>query len=225
VFILKTLIAIRVFYFSWSFLDFTKEHIVLYEYIKSNILYKGGLKMEFVEPIRDKEKIEEMKDLLKRESYRDWFLFVFGINSGLRIGDILPLRVKDIRDKTHITIREKKTGKEKRFKINDSLREHINQYIKPMDDEEYLFPSKKTKKHIGRVQAYRILSDAARKIGIDGDIGTHTLRKTFGYHFYKKTKDIALLQEIFNHSAPSVTLKYIGINQDIMDNAIDKFSL
>ncbi|GKS12930.1 hypothetical protein YDYSY3_39300 [Paenibacillus chitinolyticus] len=57
------------------------------------------------------------------------------------------------------------------------------------------------------------------------EIGTHTLRKTFGYHFYKRYKDVALLQQIFNHSAPSITLRYIGINQDIMDQAINGFHL
>jgi len=56
-------------------------------------------------------------------------------------------------------------------------------------------------------------------------IGTHTLRKTFGYHFYQKYKDIALLQELFNHSAPSVTLRYIGINQDMIDDAMKEFKL
>lgn len=56
-------------------------------------------------------------------------------------------------------------------------------------------------------------------------IGTHTLRKTFGYHFYQKYKDLALLQELFNHSAPSVTLRYIGINQDMIDDAMREFKL
>ncbi len=69
-----------------------------------------------------------------------------------------------------------------------------------------------------------MLNTAGGKIGLK-EIGTHTLRKTFGYHFYKETKDVALLQNIFNHSAPSVTLRYIGINQDIIDKAIDNFSL
>jgi len=46
-----------------------------------------------------------------------------------------------------------------------------------------------------------------------------------GYHFYQRTKDVALLQEIFNHSAPSITMRYIGINQDIIDSALDDFSL
>jgi integrase len=68
------------------------------------------------------------------------------------------------------------------------------------------------------------LNTAADKVGLD-EIGTHTLRKTFGYLFYQKTKDVAQLQELFNHSAPSVTLRYIGINQDVMDKAIDDFSL
>ena len=57
------------------------------------------------------------------------------------------------------------------------------------------------------------------------EIGTHTLRKTFGYHFYKKTKDVAMLQDIFNYSAPVVTKRYIGISQDEIDLAIDEFSL
>jgi site-specific recombinase XerD len=57
------------------------------------------------------------------------------------------------------------------------------------------------------------------------EIGTHTLRKTFGYHFYKKTKHVAMLQDIFNHSAPIVTKRYIGISQDEIDQAIDEFSL
>ena len=92
-----------------------------------------------------------------------------------------------------------------------------------MRDHDYLFPSKKGG-HIGRVQAYTLLNDAAKEAGLE-DIGTHTLRKTFGYHFYKRTKDVALLQNIFNHSAPSVTLRYIGINQDIIDAAVENFSL
>ncbi|MED1489171.1 site-specific integrase [Bacillus smithii] len=180
--------------------------------------------MKHVQPIRDPEKIEEVKNILKRKSYRDWFLFVMGINTGLRISDLLQLRVKDVKNKSHITIREKKTGKDKRFKVKNGLRLIIEEYIQGMDDEDFLFPSQKTNKPIQRVQAYKILNAAAKEAGLD-EIGTHTLRKTFGYHFYQRTKDVALLQEMFNHSAPSITLRYIGINQDIMDKAMDEFEL
>ena len=192
-------------------------------YTEFNI--EGGFIMEFVQPIRDKEKIEDMKRQLLKNGTRDYLLFYTGINTGLRISDILALKVQDVRDKTHISIKETKTGKTKRFKINNGLYDELNNYITGMDDEEYIFKSKKgDNKPISRVQAYRILNSAGQKVGLE-EIGTHTLRKTFGYHFYQKTKDIALLQQLFNHSAPSVTLRYIGINQDMMDEAMDDFSL
>lgn len=180
--------------------------------------------MNTVQPIRDKNTIEKFKNELLKKGSRDYMLFVMGINTGLRISDILPLKVKDVKDTTHIKIIEKKTSKAKRFKISPYLRKEIDKYINGMNDDDYLFPSRKGDKQITRVQAYRILNDVAEKLGIE-EVGTHTLRKTFGYWHYKQYKDVAILQEIFNHSAPSVTLRYIGINADIIDNSIDNFYL
>lgn len=77
---------------------------------------------------------------------------------------------------------------------------------------------------ITRCRAYTILNEAGKKCNLE-EIGTHTLRKTFGYWFYQQTHDVAILQELFNHSSPSITLRYIGINQDTLDNAYDNFSL
>jgi integrase len=181
-------------------------------------------KSQTVQPIRSRAKIEEIKKLLKEESERDYFLFVMGINCGLRISDMLKLKVGDVRGKQYIKIKEGKTDKFKRFRINAALQKEINNYTEGMADEDYLFPSRKGDKPITRVQAYRILNKVAKKVGLE-EIGTHTLRKTFGYHFYKKTHDVAMLQEIFNHSSPSVTKRYIGISQDEIDQAIDDFSL
>lgn len=186
--------------------------------------------MKEVQPIRDKEKIEAVKDVLKRSSYRDWFLFTLGINTGLRVGDLLKLKVKDVKGKTHLILVEQKTEntrksrKTKRFRLNNNAQELIEEYTERMKEDDWLFPSRLGDKAISRVQAYRILNKAAKEVGLT-EIGTHTMRKTFGYHFYQKTKDATLLQEIFGHSAPSVTLRYIGINQDIIDKAIDNFSL
>jgi integrase len=177
-----------------------------------------------VQPIRSLEKIEEIKQLLKAQSKRDYFLFVMGINCGLRISDMLQLKVKDVLGKDYIRITEDKTDKPKRFKINAYLQNEIAMYTAGMSSDDYLFPSRKGNKPITRIQAYRILNTVAEKVGLE-EIGTHTLRKTFGYHFYKKTKDVAMLQDIFNHSAPSVTKRYIGISQDEIDQAIDDFSL
>ncbi|MCK8825261.1 site-specific integrase [Fuchsiella alkaliacetigena] len=181
--------------------------------------------MKKVEPIRDKDKIEEMKTELLKQSYRNYMLFVIGINTGLRIGDILELKVEDVRNETHIEIKEQKTGKTKTFLINSKLKSDLDKYIKNMNDWEYLFQSQKgDNKPISRVQAYRVLKKGADKVGLK-KIGTHSLRKTFGYHHYKLHKDVALLQDLFNHSAPSITLDYIGINQDIMDKTIENFYL
>ena len=179
--------------------------------------------MELVQPIREKSLIEKMKNELLRSGKRDYMLFVVGINTGLRISDILSLSVTDVKG-THIILKEEKTDKTKRINISN-IREELDNYIDGMNDNDFLFPSRNgTNKPITRVQAYRILNRVAEKLGIR-EIGTHTLRKTFGYHFYEKTKDVALLKELFNHSAPSVTLRYIGINQDIMDRAMANFKL
>ncbi len=176
-----------------------------------------------VQPIRDCKDIACMKAQLAKTGTRDLLLFTLGINTGLRIGDLLRLTVEDIQG-SHICIAEQKTGKKKRALINQNLRRLLDEYILGMSNSDYLFPSRKTGKPITRVQAYRILNAAATTCGIP-EVGTHTLRKTFGYHHYQQHKDVALLQELFNHSAPSVTLRYIGLNQDLMDQSIADFSL
>ena len=174
-----------------------------------------------------------MIELLKREllksGTRDYMLFVFGINTGLRISDILRMKVVDVKNKTHITFKEQKTKKVKKIKITTMLSTELNDYMVDKDTTDFLFPSQKdsndgSKKAISRVQAYRILNKAARACSIE-EIGTHSLRKTFGYHHYQLFKDVALLQDIFNHSAPSVTLRYIGLNQDCIDMSMDSFGL
>ncbi|UOF92395.1 site-specific integrase [Fodinisporobacter ferrooxydans] len=178
-----------------------------------------------VEPIRDIDKIQEIKDYLLRKSYRDYFLFVFGINSGLRISDVLPLRVMDVKYTKHFKIKEKKTKNIRKTIITPILKSEIEKYTFRMADSDYLFLSQKGEKPITRIQAWQIIHNAAKACGVEGAIGTHTLRKTFGYHFYQQYKDVAMLQYIFGHSSPSITLRYIGINDDMVDEALERFSL
>ncbi len=182
--------------------------------------------MRYVHPIKDLEQIEQMKNILKNRSYRNYFLFVLGINSGLRISDMLRLRVSDIKGKEYIIVTEPLTGRRKKHYINPGLRKEINSYTQGMERDDYLFPSRTghNLKPITRVMAYLILSSAGQQIGL-GEIGTETLRKTFGYHYYQRTGDITLIQELFNHNKPSITRKYIGIRQDWMANALEYFSL
>ena len=180
--------------------------------------------MKSVEPIRKLSDIEKIKKYLSINP-RDRLLFIFGINTGLRISDILKLKVKDVKNKRHLIVTEQKTNKIKKVLIMNELKLEIKEYIKDKKGDTYLFESAQTRNPISRIQAYRIINNACKKKHIKGNIGTHTLRKTFGYHFYQKTKDIALLQNIFNHSSPKVTLRYIGINQDIIDKSLKDFYL
>lgn len=178
--------------------------------------------MKFVEPIRDVEKIEEMRMYLKRKSERDHLLFVFGIYSALRISDILPLQKKNITGK-RLIITERKTTNTKEILISPRLRRELKPYIDDLTDEDHLFKSRKgDNKPITRTTAYRILRGAAEACGLER-IGTHSMRKTFGYHFYQRTKNVALLQELYGHSSESITLRYIGINQDMLDKAMRDF--
>lgn len=180
--------------------------------------------MSTVQPLRSLEQIEEVKKYLKEKNDRNYFLFVFGINTGLRIGDILKLKVKDVYDREVLSFKEQKTGKQKRIKLNPVVQLEVLKYCKDKDLEEWLFPSRKGSMSISTVQAFRILKDVADMLGLE-EFACHSMRKTYGYHFYQKTKDVATLQKLFNHSAPSITLIYIGINQDMLDQATYEFSL
>ncbi|MFC9540778.1 site-specific integrase [Lysinibacillus sp. NPDC056959] len=181
--------------------------------------------MNFVQPIRDPEYIRVIKKYLIDWNYRNYMLFVVGINSGLRISDILQLKVSETQ-RPYFSVVEKKTKKTRRIEMTPQLKRELKQYVEGKDEYEYLFKSREgVNKPISRSTAYKILNKAALAVGLDENIGTHTLRKTFGYHFYKQTKDVALLQEILNHSSPKITLRYIGINQDQMDKAMKDFRI
>lgn len=190
--------------------------------------------MNTVYPIKDKGKIEQMKAALLRQSYRNYMIFELGIHIGRRITDILEMKVGDIRGKSHIAVEEDKTGKKIPLVVNNEVYAEILSYCEGMDDSEYLFPSKKRSKDyepdskgrtpIDRVQIWRDVKAAAEQCGIE-EIGTHSIRKTFGYHFYKQTGNIAMLQKIFGHRSPTDTLRYIGLQQEEIDCAMSNFSL
>ncbi|MFI2133005.1 tyrosine-type recombinase/integrase [Lysinibacillus fusiformis] len=190
--------------------------------------------MNFVQPIRDIEKIVEVKKYLGNKNKRDELLFCFGIYTGLRISDILPVKKKDVYNKDVFFVVEIKTKKsrkknskyttKRRIPIVPELKKLLSVYCQNIKDDDYLFKSRQGKNQpITRVRVYDILREAAHECGIT-EIGTHTLRKTFGYHIYQEGKDVALLQEIFGHSAPYITLRYIGVNQKAIDQAYNNLN-
>lgn len=184
--------------------------------------------MNYVYPIKDREQIERMKTALMQQNYRNYVIFCLAINYGRRITDILEMKVSDIRGQEHLTIKEDKTGKKIPLKINSETKEMLDLYCTGKNNDEWLFPSQKVSKNyepdskgktpVDRVQVWRDLQTAAEACGIQ-NIGTHSLRKTFGYHLYKQTRDIALVQRIFGHRSALDTLRYIGMEQERIDEA------
>ncbi|MCR1833144.1 site-specific integrase [Oceanobacillus caeni] len=183
--------------------------------------------MEFVEPIRDKKKIADIKKYLS-DNKRDALLFTLGINSALRVSDLLQLKYSDVIDGSgnpvdYIVLRDTKTNKHNRLPLTKKVKKAITEHVEAnyCDDlNAYLFQGrKKTGKPIQRQAVYRIISNAAEAVGLN-NIGSHSLRKTWAYHSYKAGTDIVIIQDMLNHSSPAITLRYIGITQDDKDRAV-----
>ncbi|WP_138756474.1 tyrosine-type recombinase/integrase [Paenibacillus sinopodophylli] len=182
--------------------------------------------MKSVQPITDDRIVEGLKHYFRVRSMRDYLFFSIGIYSGLRVSDLCKLRVVDVRG-THVGLTEQKNKNTKRFIIHPSIRNELDIYISSKSDSDYLFASRQRKKisqiknqPIDRTTAYRFLNVAAAHFGIK-EIGCHTLRKTWGYRLYKQDeRNLALLMEAYGHSDMRVTLRYIGITQNMLDRAI-----
>lgn len=179
-----------------------------------------------VEAIKNKKKVEALLTYLKGKNERDWLLCKFQLNTGLRISDVVKVKVGDVLTekgtfREHFILREQKTAKEKKIKLNQELRKALKGFIKANNlyKDDYVFGSRKGgyKSHISTTQAYRILKEGANAVGIE-NFGTHSLRKTWGYWTYKASKyNIALIMSIFSHSSQSISLRYIGIDQESKD--------
>jgi len=194
--------------------------------------YRRGRKntgQNTVEPIRDREIIAAMKREFIGYSIRDHGLFTLGINSALRISDLIKLTVGDMR-KPELYIRMTKTGKEIFLPISSQLLRELRPLMDGKEDHEYLFMSRQKKKienirkHIDRSVAYRLLRRVGKKYGLE-HIGTHSLRKTFAYHHYKEHKNLAVLMDLLGHTDEYVTLRYIGISQDDIRKTMRGFHL
>ena len=187
-----------------------------------------------VEPIRDKAVINRIAEALKDDQTaagkRRYLLYIFGLYLGRRISDLLKLKVGDVFGKDKFVIKEKKTGKQIELFITKSLKAAIKDRLSGLAADDYIFASPrsdritKKQKAIDRRTAYRDIQ-AIKAIGnfpADYNLGTHTLRKTFGYHYYQATHDIAGLMKLFNHTKEETTLIYIGIASDEVKQTFKK---
>lgn len=187
-------------------------------------------------PIKSQKDIETIKKYyLKKNQYRNYTLFVVGINTALRISDLLSLEWRDVFDfnngvwMKYVDVKERKTGKQNTVFLNQSAREALEVYKSvrgAVTGEDKIFWNNRDRKQaISRAQAYTIIRKACCENGIDGNISCHSLRKTFGYHAWKKNVPEVMLMNIFNHSSFAITRCYLGIEQDDKDEVFRELNL
>lgn len=196
--------------------------------------------MSTTQPIKNRSVLEKIKSYyFDKEEFRNYTLIIIGLNTALRISDILSLQWKDVYDfsngqfRMHIHLNEQKTGKETIIAMNPSVIFALDKlssspiYAKEgIHAEHYLFTGRKNKETpISRFQAYRIIKEAAAFAGIEEHISCHSLRKTFGYFAWKQGVPPAMLMNIYNHSSYQITKRYLCIEQDDRDEVFMKINI
>ena len=185
--------------------------------------------------------IDEAPDENKKQiAKRNKMMFLIGINLGIRASDLCSLKWsfffdKDGKFKDFYTLQPKKTRKKGKFVklyFNNTVKKAITDYVQeyPIEDmEDYLFKSRKGDKSITETSLGRIIKSAAKEIGIEKNICSHSLRKTFGFWAWHnaedKNKALVTLQMIFNHSDSRVTLRYIGLLNDEVSDVFNSLDL
>ena len=173
------------------------------------------------------EKEHAKTPIKKYQSYRNYILFLIGLNTAFRAEDLLQLRVADV-IKGYVSIKENKTGKMQNFRMNKRLHDEILEYIKEYDlkTNDYLFMGQKKKdtyKGITKNILYPITKQNCQNVifpkvkkacGIDFTFGLHSLRKTFGYMYILNGGNILTLMKMYNHDKPETTLLYVMWNTE-----------
>ncbi|MBN2267216.1 MAG: tyrosine-type recombinase/integrase [Candidatus Babeliaceae bacterium] len=195
--------------------------------------------MNFVEPIRDRKKIALIKNLLRGQGrFRDLLLFTVGVNTALRISDLLQLQIGQFLDergryKRGFWIHEQKRNKRHEVTINHSIQEALREYLDAYpgvveNNEHFVFFNTKTNGYsepIKRGQAWKFIVSICHEVGLPGNFGTHSLRKTWGYHARMQGVDLALIMHKLNHESIAYTKRYLGITDDELQAVAQRLNL
>ena len=195
--------------------------------------------MNFVEPIRDRKKIAQIKNLLRGQGrIRDLLLFTVGVNTALRISDLLRLQIGQFLDdrgryKNRFWIHEHKRNKRHEVVINQSIREALEEYLEVYpgvaeNSEHFVFFNTKTNGYfepIKRGRAWKFIVSICHEVGLPGNFGTLSLRKTWGYHARMQGVDLALIMHKINHESIAYTKRYLGITDDELEAVVQRLNL
>jgi len=163
----------------------------------------------------DKANSKALKLIRSSENPNFGLLVIVGINLGLRISDLLKLTFKELRS-DELKIIEQKTGKKRKLKINDNIKNALK-YFDSFDDHYYIFRSQKNS-----VYSVQHVNRLMKKYFKGSNISSHSLRKSFGRRVWNNNnqseKALLYLSELFGHQSLSTTRKYLGIRQEELDN-------
>lgn len=187
------------------------------------------------------KRIDEAPDENKRQiACRNKMLFLIGINLGIRASDLCGLKYSFFMNnngtfKDFYSLqpkKTKKTGKYVKLYFNQTVKKAITDYIEeyPIEDMNgYLFKSREGDGYITEKSLGRIIKNAAEEAGIERNICSHSLRKTFGYHIWHNAEDkekaLVMLMTIFSHSSVAMTKKYIGVMDEEIEDVFNSLNL
>lgn len=192
--------------------------------------------MGTTQPIKNLDDLNALKNyyLVRKPNLRNYALICTGINTALRIGDILNLKWKDVYNfdvqnfRKHIIVKEKKTGKENIIAANANLIQGFKKYMESLKNvcpSDFIFYGKYNNQPLSRYQAFRIIKDACNDLNLPQNISCHSLRKTFGYHAWRAGTSPVMLMVVYNHSSFQVTKRYLCIEQDEKDKLFYNLNL
>lgn len=193
--------------------------------------------MSTTQPIKKPDDIERLKQYFYRNGeLRNYALITLGVNTALRISDLLRLKWQDVWNfntysfREHVIITEQKTGKVANIYLNTSCRTCLKELQQSLPDgvipSGYIFRSRTgNNRPISRNRAYVIIKKACRSLGYEDNISCHSLRKTFGYHAWKQGIYPTVIMSIYNHSSMEITKRYLSIEQDDKDEVFKNIML
>lgn len=187
-------------------------------------------KKQPADPIKEINQVYDIQDFLKSKSQRDYMLFILGIATGYRAGDLVKLKVRDVKEaldigyfiimegkKLHSKNIREKNKKPRKVIIVKKLRIKLEQYIKEKQDYDYMFPSRKGG-YIKVKRVSQILKEAGEYFYIDR-ISAHSMRKTYAYRIYESNgHDLIAIKEMLGHSSIEETKVYLGLDRKVYDN-------
>ena len=171
--------------------------------------------------------------LEKDENYKFCLLVSIGVFTGLRISDLLTLTYSDLLNNETFTLREMKTKKQRSIKVNKDLKEIVSRIVSKSNItniNQLIFINKYGTKSIDKSYVNVKLKELVKKyrIKLDGNVSTHTFRKTLGRRVIEvnnySNESLVLLMELFGHSSMSITKRYLGIREQEIHNVYDSLT-